>query len=238
MEEKDNKDKPVSAENNDENSAEENPQPITDTKKLLYLIGIVVAVFALILGIVQFTGNASEDIVTIDDLHKKNLIGESGENNYLYNGFSFVYADGLWYTRVKPGNKLVDVPLHFGPKELENIEIKGSLDDTFNENKEVYITFDPLNEQMQYTALASAELSLNLAKGILKTPVAACIKNETSACEERPIMTCSSEKPVIYIKESKTPMILLNDNCIIVQGKDWDVVKATDRLILYWYGVF
>ncbi|MBD3249858.1 hypothetical protein GF336_07465 [Candidatus Woesearchaeota archaeon] len=220
-----------------ENVVKEDPK--SDTKKLLIMIGVVIAVFALVLLIVQSTGNSSKEVITIDDLHEKNLNGESGENNYLYNGFSFVFADGLWYTRVKPGDKLIDVPLHFGPKDLENIDVKGSLDDTFNQNKEVFVTFDPLNKQMQYTALSSAELSLNLAKGILKIPIAACINNETDACIDRPIITCSnSDKPVIYIKESKTPLVILDNNCITIQGEDWDVVKATDRLLLYWYGVF
>jgi hypothetical protein len=87
--------------------------------------------------------------------------------------------------------------------------------------------------------LSSAELSLNLAKGMEIIPVAACSKNETSVCKDRPIITCDDEdKAVVYIRHSdKEGNVFLKDNCVEITGEGWELVKATDRFLLQWYGV-
>lgn len=220
------------SEPSEEETKEDSPK---DTKKLLILIGIVVGCFALFF-LIRFVYSPTGGAVTIDELHKQNLEGKTSDINYLYNGFSFVYVNGLWYTQVQGENTLFDIPLHFGPKELEEILVIGGVDNSFRKN-EVYITFNPLSQDMQYIALSSAELSLNLVKGLGIIPVAACIKNETDACKDRPIITCDSGEAAIFIKRANQTMVRLDGNCVILQGKGWGLVKATDRFLLKWYGI-
>jgi hypothetical protein len=209
-----------------------------DSKKLLILIGAVILVFVIAFSIRFFT-SPTGNIVTIDDLHKQNLEGKESENNYVYNGFSFVKTDNLWYTQVQVGNDLIDIPLHFSPRELENISVKGKLDSGFNNHSQIYITFNPTEESLKFVALSSAELSLNIAKGIKAMPVAACDRNKTDACINRPILDCTNtDKAVIYLKSTNsTGIVIMKGNCIELEGNEWELVKAVDRLLYKWYKV-
>lgn len=204
--------------------------------KLLYIILAVIIIGFIILFSIRFITGPSEKAVTIDELHQKNIEGEETDINYVYNGFSFVFVNGMWYTQVQKGNTVWDVPLHFGPKQLEDVPITGKLDDDFSE-KEVYITFDPLGEDLQYVALSSAELSLSLTKGFGVFPIAACSKNETDTCISRPIRTCEGNDSVIYIRQANYTNVRLNKNCAIIEGDNEGIVKATDRLLLKWYRI-
>ena len=169
-----------------------------------------------------------------------NTEGKETDTNYLYNGFSFVYYDNLWYTQaqVKLENEtLISIPLHFGARELEDVNVIGIVDNKFDKN-EVYITFDP-EEADKYIALAAAELSLNLATGIKVTPIAACTKPKTQACEDRPIVNCfNKDKAVILLKKTEyDARVIKKENCVELSGKDEEIIKATDRLLLEWYGI-
>ncbi|MEE9525193.1 MAG: hypothetical protein V3V78_01130 [Candidatus Woesearchaeota archaeon] len=207
-----------------------------NTKKILEFVVIIIIVFALTFLARYFY---DDEATTLDELHRKNLEGEKVGTNYVYDGFSFVFVDNLWYTQVqRKGDTILDIPLHFGPKELENISIIG--ENWKLEDPEVYLTFDPdEGNNFKFTTLAILELSLNLAKGMEIKPVAACTKNETSACIDRPIVTCASkDKAVIYLKQTnESGKVKLNGNCVELSGEDWELVKATDRFLLQWYGV-
>lgn len=209
-----------------------------DSKKLLIMIVVIIGLFALFF-FVRFVYNPEAKVLTIDDLHKKNLEGKESDLNYIYNGFSFVKMDNLWYTQVQARDSLIDIPLHFGPKELEEIPVTGKIDSFFNKQEEIYVTFDPNDTPLGYVALSSAELSLNMAKGINIMPVAACAKNETIACENRPIVDCSDEdKAVIFLKQTdSTGSVKLKGNCIELEGNKEELLKATDRLLFKWYEV-
>ena len=145
----------------------------------------------------------------------------------------------MWYTQIKRNDdSLLDVQLHFGPKELEDIKVTGKINDAFMQ-PQMYVTFDPSDEGLKFVALSSAELSLNLAKGMEILPVAACSVNETKACEDRPIITCHNrDKAVIYLKQTEGEGVVnLDGNCVVISGDDWELVKATDRFLLQWYQV-
>ena len=175
---------------------------------------------------------------TLDDMHNETLSGEETDLNYLYNGFSFVRAQGLWYTEVGGGpNTIYKVALHYSPRELEDVKVTGQINKTFTDAKAVFVTFDPTDPNLQYVALSAAELSLSLTKAIKVTPVAACTQNITEACSTRPIITCDSRAPVIFLKQANETALNLKGNCIEITGWREGIVKATDRLILQWYGV-
>jgi len=213
-----------------------------DTKKLMIAIGVIIGLFVLFFGAgyVYSKYYAPEQANTIDDLHRLNMEGKAGEDDYTYRGFSFVYFDNLWYTQVQSyeRDELIDIPLHFGPKDLDEVEVLGTINDSFMKD-EVYVAFNPTEKDLRYVALASAELSLNLAKGIGVKPLAACDRNETEACATRPIVNCDSEdKAVIYLqKTNETAMVKLDGNCVEILGNQSELVKATDRFLLKWYQV-
>ncbi|MBW2995817.1 hypothetical protein KY332_00795 [Candidatus Woesearchaeota archaeon] len=207
-----------------------------NAKRILVFIALIVGAFALSF-LARFFYSPSA--LTIDELHRRNLEGEESDVNYVYNGYSFIYFDNLWYTQVaRDGDTILDIPLHFAPRELEDISIIGEINWQLEE-PEVYLTFDPDEKSYTYVTLSIAELSLNLAKGMEIKPIAACSKNLTSACENRPIVTCENkDKAVIYMKQGEGEgEVNLKENCVEIIGKDWELVKATDRFLLQWYNV-
>jgi hypothetical protein len=207
-----------------------------NVKRILVFIALIVGAFALSF-LARFFYNPAA--MTIDDLHQRNLEGEESDVNYVYNGYSFVFYDNLWYTQVaRDGDTILDIPLHFAPKELEDISITGEINWELEE-PEVYLTFDPDEESYTYVTLSIAELSLNLAKGMEIKPIAACSKNETTACKDRPIVTCENkDKAVVYLRQEEGKgKVNMDGNCVEIIGKDWEMVKATDRFLLQWYGV-
>jgi len=209
------------------------------TKKLLILIGIVVAffvVFIIAFRITLYLRGPGDNIITLNELHQLNLKGKAGENDYVYNGFSFVYFNDGWYTQLIRGNVLYDVPLHYGPRDVENITITGKLDPNFGSGRVVYITFDPGD---YYTGFAAIELSLNLGKGMDAITKSACDNNyDIDACNEREIITCADkDKSVIHIKQANETKVRLLGNCVVIEGKDKELLRATDSVILHFYGV-
>ena len=220
-------------------AAEENINPKSD-KILIVSILLILVLLGAFLS-VRFL--AKPKIATIDDLNQQNIEGKTNpDEGYLYKGvYSFVKSADLWFFQLKSpsGNNLYNIPLHFGPIELEDIKPNGKLSKQFENSTDIYITFDPLAPQLQYTALAVGELDQSLINAFGKHPIAACSKNETAACENRQIITCedADKAPVIYFQNNETTAITYQDNCIIVQGDGIEQVRAVDRMLLQWYGV-
>lgn len=207
---------------------------------LIISIGAIILIIAFIISFKLFEGD--KEPKTIDDLHSLNLKGKLKPNQgYIYNQYSFVFANGLWYTQVqnKAGTTLFGIPLHYGPRDLESIPVEGELNySLFDSERGVYITFDPLGQNLNYVALAVGEFDQNIIKAFNKIPVAACDKNETKACFTRPIITCNNtNKPVLYLQQKTETKVVYENNCIIVQGIGPEIVKATNRLLLNLYGI-
>ena len=205
-------------------------------RNMIITIGIIAIV---VIGFIAFNFFDEPEPQTIDDIFQQALDGKLDEDvAYIHNGYVFVNIMGSWMTRLNVGNEIIEIPLHFGPRDLEeNITIVGTVDERFTNNPNLFITFDPNSTQMKYIALSAAELSLSLAKGIKVSPIAACTSNET-VCEGRPIVTCNSTNaPVIYIKKDKETMIVQSGNCVILTGNEWDLVRVVDRFLLAWYGI-
>lgn len=214
--------------------------PDTSVRNLTVAILIIIAIFALFLSYPSMKAYwRGDSLTTLDTLHN-NALGDqkNTSTSYVYRGYSFVWARGLWYTRLQDKNILYEVPLHFGPRDLENITYTGKLDDRFLATSEVYITFNPVEKELGYVALAVGELSLNLAKALGVNPVAACDRNETVDCKNRPIMTCTNtNQSVIYFHPKGDARLHLRGNCIEIYGEKTELIRATDRLILQWYGI-
>jgi len=223
--------------NNEINESEPKEKKVSDWI-LIVSIAIIVLIIAVIIGF-KFFGQKNE-VKTIDDLHSLNLQGKlKKDQGYVYNAYSFVSANGLWYTQVQRGNNLFEIALHYGPRDVEDVLIEGKLNGTlFNAEKSIYITFDPLGQNLNYVALSVGEFDQNIIKAFNKMPIAACDKNETEACAGRPIITCNNtQRPVLYLQQKPETKVIYKNNCMIVQGIGPEIVKATNRLLLKLYGI-
>jgi len=219
-----------------ERAVDEEPE----SQKVFYIIvAVIVLLFGGFVAYQQITDTPT-GAVTFEDLHRMNLNGElDPERGYLYNGFSFVWFDGIWYTDLDAGDRINRIPLHFGPREVENVTVFGSLSEEFDIGEDVYITIDPHSEGSNYVALGASELAQNMVTAIQRRPLGACDKNETIMCESRAIVTCeTADKPTVYLlNEDVPPSIELSGTCVILRGKDYDLVRAVDRMLLQWLGV-
>jgi len=224
----------------DENTKEE-AFNTTDSKSLLITIGGIVGIFILIFaGFTLHQYYAGDNIQTLDDLHTDNLEGKlDTKEGYIYDGFSVVYADGLWWTDINVNGQLTSVPLHFGPRDLQNISIKGDLDtEKFNNRSEVYMAINPLVYD-KYYSLALSELLSNLGQGMNRVPLTACTM-EDPVCVNRTILTCENNlgnNVIELVVEDTNPYVEFDGTCVKIVGSGFDIVRASNRLTYFWYGV-
>ena len=180
---------------------------------------------------------------TIDEMHELNFEGKlKKDQGYLYDSvYSFVKFDGLWYAQlVSPqGTRLYNIQFRYGPREVENIKIEGTLNtEILNNATEYYVTFNPTGQNFSSIALAVGDFNTHMTNIFFKKPIAACDKNETLACANRPIITCdNTDKLVIYVKEANNSGVYFDDNCIVVEGNGFDLVKGVDRVLYDFYGI-
>lgn len=156
-----------------------------------------------------------------------------------YNYFPFYEEQGMWKTTLQNGKQTFELMLRYNPEQVENLEYSGKLEPAFIQTRPIYITFDPdaPEEQMKYLALAAAETGLSLVRGFGLEIEGACTKNLTEACINRSIVRCGDNASVVYLKLSDETKTTLNGTCITIQGKDWSIVQAVDRMLYEWYGI-
>ncbi len=223
MEEK--KEKPSEEHEKKETEKEVKNKPKKKSETLLYWsIGLIIAIIILFFAANRF------------------YRAEPEYPKVTYNNWEFTKMAGMWWFESQKGDHLFTIPLRFNPYDVENISINGKLNSTgFNSKSYVYITFDLSNESSQdltALALAATELTQNIATAISRTPLAACVNSHDEACEDRPIKTCkNTDEPVIYLKEGGKAQIKLSNNCIILEGKGFELIKAVDRLLYRWYRI-
>jgi len=219
---------------------EVNPIGKSDGKTLIIMVAVIIGIFALTFaGFKFYDSYTAAAVIDIDALHQENLAGDlSKDEGYIYNGYSFVYADGLWWTETTFKDTLIKIPLHFGAKEVENISMVGSFDAKgFNQGDSVYIAIDP-NVANKYYTLSLSELTFNIVKGVDRNIVTSCTEN-ASICENRTIVNCDNSQglPVIQLALANTTSVEFHGTCIKISGSDYDLVRATDRVLLKWYGI-
>ncbi len=162
--------------------------------------------------------------------------------SYSYNGFDFILDDGLWWTAVyfEDRNTILQVPLHYGARDLVDVKFSGTLDLEFDDYTDVYISIDPLVRNKYYT-LALSEVNFNLVKGVLRRPVGVC-SSEDEACVGREIVSCADNAlgvPVIefVLEAGSSGRVEFDGMCVRVVGDGETLLHAADALILLWYGV-
>lgn len=213
---------------------------IKSDKLLITGAVLLILIFAAILG---FRYLIKEKPQSIDELHALNFKGKlKPEQGYIYKGtYSFVKYDDLWYTQMKSpkGSRLYNVQFRFGPKDVESIDIAGSLDwQLFNNATEYYVTFNPTGNDFSSVALAVGDFNQQMTKIFFKSPIAACDRNETRACVGRPIINCNNaDKITLYVKEENKTAVHYDNKCIVVEGRGFELVKSVDRVLYDFYGI-
>lgn len=203
---------------------------MNNNKTFTIVIITVILTFIIIFGLTTFEF-PEKRVLTIEELLLLNYENPPTNESYIYNGFSFVYNAGTWYTQIQSTKDTkYTLSYHFGPKQLENIPITGNPSMNFF-NEKIYITFDPITENQQYVALAALEVGLGLSKVFDITPIAACTVNETEACATRPINTCNGEISTIYLKLADEPSIVWNNKCVTISGNELDLVKSGEKFL-------
>ena len=209
-------------------------------KVLIISIAVIVLLF---IAVLAFSVFYKQQPKTLEDLHVLNLKGElKPEQGYVYEGvYSFVTLDNLWYTQLTSpkGTKIYSLALRYSPRDLKDIVIEGNLDkDFFDQQSEFFVTFNPTGREFSYIGLAVADFNTHMSKVFEKKPIAACDRNETEPCKNRPIVTCEDkDKLVLYIKESERFRAYYSNNCIVVEGDGFDLVRGVDRILYNLYNI-
>ncbi len=225
----------------EEDKDEADEKPASD-KILVYSIAIILAL-VLIFSLFRLVVSPKEKVMTIEEAHKLNIEGKlDPEQGYMYGPHSFIRFNDLWYFQVQSKGVLVNVPLRFGPREVEAINLYGGLNDVFNNATKIYISFNPLGSQLPYIGLGVGELTQSLTKAFGNEVSAVCDHEcdfeACNACKDRPVLSCNNtEEAIISLIESQDSGITLKGNCIEINGKGEDIVKNVDRLLLEFYGV-
>jgi hypothetical protein len=212
---------------------------ISDKIFIYIALGIILVVAAIIGLKFIFKEEAPK---TIDDLHKLNLEGKLPEDQgYIYSGYSFVKYDGMWHTQMMSplGTREYNIFFRYGPKEAIHVPIYGQLNLTlFNDAKDYYVTFNPMDEGLQYVALAVNDFNQQMINIFFKIPIPACDRNETVACTTVPIINCTNtDKLVFYLKQADETAVNIYNNCIVVEGTDLELVRAVDKVLYTFYGI-
>jgi hypothetical protein len=100
------------------------------------------------------------------------------------------------------------------------------------------IIFDPEDKNAVFIDLARFEITNQLAlngKGIY----GATIKNSTMY-QGMPILTCNNATeslPLIYFKDGNTSKITYENNCLIMEGNQYDFLKYKDLIVYTSYEI-
>ena len=225
-----------------EESRDDMEEEIKQTQSLKYLL-VIFAVIVLIFGAFAFTRILLKPKTkTIDDLFEESLENPD-ENAFVYNGFSFVRIQGLWYTRIKKPKtgEIFTIPLHFSPIDTKDVIVSGDIY-SFAAHVEslnkVYISFNPYEQGLSYVALANSELSASLIQAIGINPTITCDRFQEGVCENTELINCTNtDDPVIYLTNQEHTSVVLEGNCLILKGKDLELTKAMNRFLYTWFGV-
>lgn len=210
---------------------------------LIIIIVVLVLLFAAIFFISKLT---REQPKTIEDLHLLNIQGKlKPEQGYLYkDAYSFIKFNDFWYWQLpsQSGKTEYNFNFRYSPRDLEHIKIRGNFNlKKFNNASQYYVTFNPSGNDFVHVQLARLDYDVQMVKVFQKIPVSACDRNATNittACDEVPIITCeNTDDIVVYFNESDKLSVEYKDNCIIINGRGFDLVKGVDRILYNLYEI-
>ena len=197
---------------------------------------VVVALFLVFRNIEPSKDNTLE--LTLNDLHALNYEGKlDEERGYVFEEHSFVRKDNLWWTVTIVNDHPTHIPLHYGPRDVVNVSVLGSITTEFDKGQAIYMAIDPEYTNKHYT-LGLMELNNNIVKGFGRKPVGSCSRNHT-ICTDYPVVSCNNTqgKPVIELRPSGIAQVELDGSCILLSGEGEEMALAATRLIYLWYDI-
>jgi hypothetical protein len=228
-----------------ENPGEELP-PTQSSEGIMItiLVIMVVVILALVGGLLYKNGVFSKKVVYTQPLDEQNQIVLNKLNEtdrYEYGGLAFIKEQGFWTTTAHIGNGDFDILLHYGPREVQDINITYWLNNFslyLYQYKEAYITFDPTETNASSTAVAAGTLARSLTDVYHVHPIGACT-NSSDICKERPILVCESrpDRAIIRLVPHGKTSIVYSKNCLTITGEGTELIRAADKARLGWYGI-
>jgi hypothetical protein len=224
-----------------EDSKSEVKNKLSSDKMLLIIAILVIGGFITVFGIRLMTPEQIPE--SIEDLHDFNYQGKLDPSlGYIHDSiYSFVKFEDAWYTQLKSpkGTRIYNIQFRYNPKEVADIPIYGNLDKVkLNNATDYYVTFNPVDGNFSAMALAIGDFNEHMSKIFFKQPIAACDRNESTACIDRPIINCkNTDKIVLYVKDSNVSSVEFNDNCVIVEGNGFELVRGIDRVLYNFYDI-
>lgn len=133
-----------------------------------------------------------------------------------------------------------DVSGYTYPGSLEAIPLEDSYVQYLLSSSELYILFDPQDENIPVIEVLRSELAQQDFSGLGKTVGFAVTQgNETYA--SYPVMSCDTTPlPTLYLHtlNTTTTRIYQDAGCIVLEAATWqDIVELKDRLVYAMYGV-
>lgn len=152
--------------------------------------------------------------------------GEDSETKTEYNGYKFTQTESGWMT-YKDNQQIVILSSPDDVKNYTTTDIQ--LEDLYKYSK-IYLVINP--EERSQLELPVYEFFNNvyLAKNIVQ----ACPEDH-ELCAKMPLKDCkdaTSDTGVIKFKISDTTKVSFVNNCLVIQGKENEIDKITERLVL------
>ena len=184
--------------------------------KIIISIIIAVVMVSSIIGFLYGT-NVSENEMKYDI------------NNKTY---SFVRQNNMYILNLNKQK----IGFYYLPFEID-LNISDEISNKIKNSGVIYITFNPEMNNPEYIDVARFDLATNFAMKNIYTING--ITNE-NVNYNLPIINCENATnfiPVIIMQESNTTNVNMTNNCITMQGKNFDFIKFRDLIIYKLYGV-
>lgn len=174
------------------------------------------------------------------------LADKENPDEYVYNNFRVFKNPTIGYTVVAYLNEQpYNLNLRNDPKNTENISIDPRIRNFILLKPATAFTLDPSFNSVPVLGASEMATILGRRLGIYNKQVIGAITKppENSTDNNTPVIDCknvNSNLNVIRLQLGpETEVFLENNGCIIVQGTDeWEIVRASDRLIYHILEVF
>ncbi|MFH1506508.1 MAG: hypothetical protein ABIE94_06000 [archaeon] len=221
----------------DEKAAAPEPEEEKTTKKdikksntwLIITILIIAAIAIAFLVYVNYINNRVPDEPVVNP------------NNYFqWGNYTFIKTGDFWKTEFQRNNLTFELSFYYAPHELTDLEIiynKNNFGKLIQPGYNIYIVINPTQSD-GYLGVAASSLAKGLMGVYNIDATAACVK-EHEDCEGYLIIPSCESTPyaTIMIRKSHITSITYEDNCLTITGEGQELIRATNKVLLGWYGI-
>jgi hypothetical protein len=158
-------------------------------------------------------------------------------DEYVYNNFRvFKNQDTIGYTIIAyTGDQPYHLQLRNDPKNTENISIDPRVRDLILQKEAIFFTMDPDYNSIPVLGASGMANIFGRRLGLYDKRVFGAITRETNSSEGNIVVDCNnvtSRSNIVKLQIEEKTKVYIDNGCIIVQGSnEWEVVRASDRLI-------